>query len=388
VGFFVKLRGRAAQASTLGGFLEESIFMSDFVRGLELGEQFYTEAAKPIIDAYFPSLRYSAAMLGWSSEVLGYDDVESTDHNWGPRFQLFLSKQDYEKYQSPLNESLSETLPLEFRGYPTNFGVSAQGDQLVMKRVEVGPVNHKIDIETIEGRFESTLGCNPYKEIEVAEWLSFSEHKLLAFTSGKVFYDGLGELEVVRRKFSYYPNDVWLYLLACQWKKIADEEAFVGRAGYAGDELGSMVIAARLVRNLMQLCFLIERKYAPYSKWFGTAFFRLKCSQELSPVFQEALIATSWKEREARLARAYEIIVRLHNELQVTEPIDEKVSEYYGRPYLILHGGRIGAAIWQKITSEEIKSIEFWGGSVNQLVESDGEISNVQLCQKLRVLYE
>ena len=151
--------------------------MADFVPGLELGEQFFTEAAKPIIDTYFRGLRYSAAMLGWSSEVLGYDDVQSMDHNWGPRFQLFLSSHDYEKYQPLLRETLRHHLPLEFRGHPTNFGVSAQGDQPVMKRVEAGPVNHKIDIETIRGWFESNLGCNPYKEIEVADWLSFSEQK-------------------------------------------------------------------------------------------------------------------------------------------------------------------------------------------------------------------
>ena len=361
--------------------------MADFVPGLELGEQFFTEAAKPIIDTYFRGLRYSAAMLGWSSEVLGYDDVESMDHNWGPRFQLFLSSQGYEKYQPILRETLSHHLPLEFRGHPTNYGVSAQGDQLVMKRVEAGPVNHKIDIETIRGRFESNLGCNPYKEIEVADWLSFSEQKLLAFTSGRVFYDGLGELEPVRRKFSYYPDDVWLYLLACQWKKIFEEEVFVGRTGNVGDELGSMVIAARIVKNLMQLCFLMEKKYAPYSKWFGTAFSRLTCSRQLGPMFQEVLVATSWREREARLARAYGMVARQHNELQITEPMDEKVSEH-GRPYLILNGHRFGAAIARRITREEIRRLGFFGGSVSQLVESDIEVSNVQSCRKLRILYE
>ena len=361
--------------------------MADFVPGLELGERFFPEAARPVIETHFPGLRYSAAMLGWSSEALGYDDVESTDHNWGPRFQLFLSPQDYEKYGPPVRETLSRHLPLEFRGYPTNFEVPPGGDQPVMKRVEAGPVNHKIDIETVEGRFEPALGCDPRRALGAADWLSFSEHKLLALTGGRVFHDGLRELEPLRRKLSYYPRDVWLYLLACQWKKIFDEEVFVGRAGYVGDELGSAVIAARLVKNLMRLCFLMERKYAPYSKWFGTAFSRLECSRGLGPVFREVLAATSWKEREAGLTRAYETVARLHNELRLTEPLDEKVSEH-GRPYLILHGQRFGVAVLQQIKSEEIRRMKFFAGSVNQLVESDTEISDVRLCRELRVLYE
>ena len=56
--------------------------------------------------------------------------------------------------------------------------------------------------------------------------------------------------------------------------------------------------------------------------------------------------------------------------------------------FLIFHGHRFGAAILRRITSEEIRRIEFFGGSVSQLVESDDEVSNVQLCRKLRILYE
>ena len=91
----------------------------------------------------------------------------------------------------------------------------------------------------------------------------------------EVFHDGLDELESVRRKFHYYPRDVWLYQLAAQWIKIFEDREFVSRCGDVGDELGSMIIAARQVKNLMRLCFLMERKYAPYTKWFGTAFSRL-----------------------------------------------------------------------------------------------------------------
>ncbi|MGH9881713.1 MAG: DUF4037 domain-containing protein [Pyrinomonadaceae bacterium] len=55
-----------------------------------------------------------------------------------------------------------------------------------------------------------------------------------------VFHDDLG-LEGVRQKISYYPRLIWFYQLSCQWKKIAEDEEFVGRCGDMGDELGSIV---------------------------------------------------------------------------------------------------------------------------------------------------
>ena len=108
------------------------------------------------------------------------------------------------------------------------------------------------------------------------------QQPLLEVTAGGVFHDGLGELIPMREKLAWYPHDVWLYLLASQWMRIAQEEPFVGRCAEAGDELGSRIVAGRIVRDLMRLCFLIERRYAPYSKWLGTAFARLDCASELA----------------------------------------------------------------------------------------------------------
>lgn len=68
--------------------------MHDFIPGLKLSELFYTEAAKQILGSIFPEISYSAALLGWGSEVLGFDDIQSSDHHWGPRFLLFLSEQN------------------------------------------------------------------------------------------------------------------------------------------------------------------------------------------------------------------------------------------------------------------------------------------------------
>src|SRR4051794_40629405 len=169
--------------------------MQNFISGLKLSELFYSEAAKPILDTFFPQLLYSAALLGWGSEVLGYDDVRSSDHHWGPRFFLFLSAEDYKQQKDAIYQTLSNNLPHRFRGYSTNFGKPDEVGVRHMSETDSGPVNHMIYIETIEGFFGWYLGCNPHERLTAADWLSFSEHKLLAVTGGKAFYDGLDELE-------------------------------------------------------------------------------------------------------------------------------------------------------------------------------------------------
>jgi hypothetical protein len=362
--------------------------MQNFIPGLKLSELFYSEAAKPILDNSFPQLAYSAALLGWGSEVLGYDDIRSSDHHWGPRFFLFLSPEDYLQHKQAIFETLSHNLPHRFRGYATNFGEADEVGVRHLSETDSGPVNHMIHIETIENFFGWYLGCNPYAPITAADWLSFSEHKLLAVTSGRVFHDGLGELEEIRRKFHYYPRDIWLYQLATQWIKIFEDREFVSRAGDVGDELGSMIIASRQVYRLMRLCFLMERKYAPYTKWFGTGFSKLECASELSPIFRDVLLSSTWKERETNLARAFRVIARLHNELKITRPIVEDVSVYYGRPYLVFEPPDLVHDLLITITDEEVKSIKHGLGSVNQFVDTTDQLSNLGLRDILKVIYK
>ena len=361
--------------------------MPDFIPGLKLSELFYSEAAKPILETFFPQVSYSAALLGWGSEVLGYDDVQSSDHHWGPRFLLFLSADDLKQHKSAIREKLSQNLPHRFRGYSTSFGAPDVVGVRLPSEIDSGPVNHMIHIETIEGFFGWYLGCNPFEPVRAADWLSFSEHKLLAVTSGKVFHDGLGALEEIRRKFAYYPRDVWLYQLAAQWIKIFEDREFVSRCGDVGDELGSMVIAARQVTRLMRLCFLMERKYAPYTKWFGTAFSELECASELGPIFRDVLLSLTWKDRESNLSRAYRVIARMHNSLKITRPIVEDVSSYGGRPYLVFEPPDLIRDILHCFSDEEVKAIKHGLGSVNQFVDSTDQLSQNWLVEMLKAVY-
>src|SRR5688572_5498921 len=92
-----------------------------FISGIELSERYFKEVVKPILDQEFPGLKYSSALIGWGSEVLGFDTEVSRDHNWGPRLLIMLNEKDYAELQGKINLSLSEKLPHEFMGYPTSF---------------------------------------------------------------------------------------------------------------------------------------------------------------------------------------------------------------------------------------------------------------------------
>jgi hypothetical protein len=161
---------------------------------------------------------------------------------------------------------------------------------------------------------------------------------------GAVYHDDIG-LEAARARFSYYPRDVWLYMMASGWARIGQEEHLMGRAGQAGDELGSALIAARLVRDAINLCFLMEKKYAPYAKWFGTAFMQLDAGPALSPLLTATLAAQTWQERGDRLAQVYEFLARKHNALALTAPIPDRASPFWGRPFPVIHGDRFAGAL-------------------------------------------
>jgi hypothetical protein len=340
-----------------------------FIPGLKLGELFYKEVIGPILKADFPELKYSAALIGEGSEILGYDTRQSIDHCWGPRTILFLSNEDYEKIGKKVLEVLKEKLAPEFMGYSTKMDC---------------PVKDTINIFTIQSFFEKHLTIDPTKELETSDWLIFPSQKLLEITSGEVFHDDLG-LSEVREKFSYYPNDIWLYILSCQWTKVSQEEAFVGRCGDVGDELGSQIVAARIVRELMKLCFLLEKKYVPYSKWFGTAFSELESAKKLSPILTKVLLAENWQEREKWLSEAYKIVAELHNSQKITEPLPTKVSSYYDRPYLVIHADKFAEATKEKIESEEVKSIKINIGSIDQFMDSTDVLSYPQIFKKLKI---
>jgi hypothetical protein len=370
-----------------------------FIPGLALCEAFYREAVRPVLDAHFPGLAHSAALIGDGSDVLGFDTPASRDHAWGPRLILLLTPDDGSRQRPLVHEALRLHLPTSFCGYPTHFAKSKSDGVPVMTPVDQGPVEHYVSIDTVEDYLRRELGIGPDDEPTVADWLTLNEQKLLGITAGKVFHDDLG-LSVARERLAYYPRDVWIYLLESQWALIGQEEAFIGRTAQLGDELGSRVLAGRMVEKVMRLCFLMEKRYAPYSKWYGSGFQRLACAPRIAPHLAEAIVAQDYLGRERALVAAYESVAELHNTLGITSSIDPIVRTYSGwhrffaglpatresdtRPHRVLFAPRYVSALRAEIRDPAVLAVRPNLGSVNQfLVESSDALQTVAFTRGL-----
>ncbi|MGW6281583.1 DUF4037 domain-containing protein [Kribbella sp. NPDC055071] len=289
--------------------------------GIELCRRFYVEVVRPLVD-----VPHSAALMGRGSEVLGFDDEMSTDHNCEARVLLFVAE-----------------------------GVEVQLD--VPDRFE-GRASF-VEVHTVRQYFLDQLGFDPAADIEARDWFTFPEQNLRQMTAGAVFHDELG-LQAIRDRLAYYPPDVWRYLMISGWWQVHPEMNLVGRAGYVGDELGSALIGAQLVQDLIGLCFLMERQYAPYRKWFGSAFGRLSCGPSLEPLLREVLRAETWQEREEALMASYRAVIDVYHRLEIAAPVEVGVEQMCGRPFKVVWGDFIGA-LTAEISDPEVRRIfERW----------------------------
>lgn len=361
--------------------------MPKFIPGLQLSKIFFEKAIKPLLAVSYPQLSYSAARLGWGSDVMGFDTAMSMDHGWGPKMTLFLAEEDFRGLNHQLEDFFAWHLPLSIRGFPTNFGEPYE-DGGIMEDKANYPLHHMVTITTPERYFLDCIGFDIHQTLTAATWLTLPQQRLRTIRSGCIYHDGLGMLSNIQQKLHWYPHDLWLYLMANQWRRIDQEEPFVGRTGSVGDELGSRLIAARLVHEMMCLHFLMHQEYAPYSKWFGTAFQRLPLASKLIPLFHNILDSQNWKRRESFLSESYQILAETQNQLKVTPRITLEISPFHERPFLVPHSSRFVEALLAQITDSTIKTLPPHVGSIDQFVDNIDVLTNVNSFGCLRALYQ
>jgi len=332
--------------------------MAEFIKNLDLSESYFNECVFPIMKRYYPNLKFSAGLMTACSQMLGYDDIVSTDHGWAPGSMVFLNDNEFHM-RDELADVFEKNLPPEYKGYKTD----------------------SIWLCTMDGVRKMYIGEMPKDDID---WLTISEHRLLGLTAGRIFIDMLN-IQETRDKLSFYPQNVKLYLIASQWSIIGEEEAFVRRCAQVGDELGSRIVCARIAERLMRLCFLYKNKYAPYSKWFGTAFKQLSLDN-IHDEITAAISANTIAEREDHILNAQILVVELHNSCNITEPLEIKVWDY-GRGAKIISAGNFAAIAREKITNPELKNCPLIG-SVSQIGNMEYLYDNLELRDKIYQLYK
>jgi hypothetical protein len=117
------------------------------------------------------------------------------------------------------------------------------------------------------------------------------------------------------------------------------------------------MLAARVARDLVRIGFLLERRWAPYSKWLTTAFAHLTLADQLGPYLREALHATQWRDREAALCTAASHLAAATNRVGLAEPVDPAPRRFHSRDIHVLGAERLTRALTDAITDPPLRDL-------------------------------
>ena len=344
------------------------------MKGLDLSRAYFQEVVRPILAANVPELGddYAAALLGWGSDVLGYDDRLSRDHEWGPRCYLFLPSH-LQEHADKVREELNRHTPSEFRGFPTRFVFDPDRPTVrVPSEGREGRVH--VEITTCERYLKSTIGTiAPANDLE---WLAIPETQLLELTRGEVFFDGTGELTRIRSYYDYFPVDVWKYRLAYAWQALSWDIDIVQLCTVRGDTLSARDTLARSLSGIMELAFLLNKRYRPYLKWLHREFYELPyLSGEIGPIVERCYAASDLTLVPDLLGAACSLLLDHQDQLGELPRIEVRPHKT-ARPYPDVDFQNVaeqihGAVQGQLRTVSLVGALDKWVGNPDLLLDAD-----------------
>jgi hypothetical protein len=267
------------------------------MKASEISRRFVEQEVLPAVGRFRPGLegRVAAGMLGFGSDAAGLDDVHSRDHHWGPRVNLILTASD-EGLAGDLQRFVRGQLPPEFEGFHVHHEDANRAG---------------VTAECVDAFFEHLLGTAHPPQTLVG-WVSLCEADLHAAVSGTLFTDPAGEFSARLEAFAYYPDDI-------RRKKIADWLILMSSHGpynlarcvKRDDQVGALVYLGESVKRLMEIGFLLNRRYAPYNKWLNRCFRDLpRLADEVAMLLDVACSPCGWDERQDALLSVMEIYMR------------------------------------------------------------------------------
>lgn len=262
--------------------------------GMELAREFYEQAGRPMLQQKYPeyACRIAAGLVGEGSECLGFDDAFSVDHDFGPGFCLWLTREDYQAIGSRLQADY-QALAARWPGAPAR-NVTPEG----ANRVGV------MEIDEFFRRFTGhTHAPKADSWQDIMTWNAIPTERLASAVNGQVFEDPLGEFTRRREEFARYPEPVRLCRLGQALGRMAQAGQYnYPRAKKRQDADMLYACLAEFVSAAQETAYLLDETYMPFYKWRARGMERLEHAGSLIPLLHRLM------ERPAADGQAEETI--------------------------------------------------------------------------------
>ena len=309
------------------------------MKGLQLAKEYYEAYGKQMLeDGFSDSLPFiSVGLIGSGSEVLGFDDEVSTDHDFEPGFCIFIPGEEViDRKKAFSMERAYAKLPDEFMGFKKQ------------KLSPVGGARH--GVIRLEDFLTQKLG-NKDGVLDNFSWLKIPTQYLCEVTKGEIFFDGSGKLTEIRNNLMVMPKDIRLKRLAGHLLLMSQSGQYNYMRMVKHNELAAAgVCVHEYVENAIAAIYLLNNEYMPYYKW------RFRGLKELDLL--------------SELALPLEFLIMESNEKTY-------VNEKYDRIELIATT-IIEELMSQGITSAICGDLEKHAYSVNDYV-NDGDLRNLNI---------
>lgn len=263
-------------------------------KGMELCRAYYEAYGKQMLQEQFPEYarQIAVGLIGEGSDCLGFDDELSKDHDYGPRFCMWISASLYEKIGDRLQKAY-ENLPVTLEGVTRNMTDRASFREGVM----------------ITEQFVAHLIGSSKLPKNEGDWKALLENGLYALTSGELWEEGDGVLCQYREKLAYYPESF-------RKKKIAQSLAMMAQNGQynlprlikRGEQIGAAIALTNFMQETMKTVYLLNHRYAPFYKWLHRGMDALLILPEIMDILRALW---DYKDDREKSQGIIEIIAKL-----------------------------------------------------------------------------
>ncbi|MCA9231651.1 MAG: DUF4037 domain-containing protein [Planctomycetales bacterium] len=334
--------------------------------GLAISQEFVSGTLMPLLQQELADDfdRLAIAIVGTGSDVLGLDDEISRDHHWGPRANVMYLRADAPRVADQVRAVLSK-VPPKFGQYDV--------------QIDIGNLTGVCccQIEDFFGRF---LGTEQLPASDL-DWVRLCEVDLFHVTAGTIVYDGPGELTRRCDYLAYYPDAVWRKRLADWCMYVTGREApyNLHRVAKRNDDLTCTIYFGLCIKRLMELCFTLNRRYAPYTKWLNRLFRNLpNYADQLAPMIDAAVAEPAWNKKVQLLIDANYVIADALADLQLCPALPRrKFDDSLTDLSLYDAAAHIYSQLPEELFSPSFNQVELWEKMAREvLFDSNDYIKN------------